>query len=162
MAAIYDKALKRKDFSGIIDKDKADEAKEKKKSAEEKAKDKKDKKKNDTADDPQAGANIGKIVNLMSGDANRVSEIYPDFCLHTLIIFIPDFHDSIRVLFHLWRYVNFRCIIKDVPNNMIAPLEIVIACAFLYQLVSINISECSVPNCFLDFLDGLHSLDFWC
>jgi hypothetical protein len=33
MAAIYDKALKRKDFSGIVDKDKVDEAKERKKSA---------------------------------------------------------------------------------------------------------------------------------
>ena len=32
MAAIYDKALKRKDFSGIVDKDKVDEAKERKKS----------------------------------------------------------------------------------------------------------------------------------
>jgi len=32
MAAIYDKALKRKDFSGIVDKDKIDEAKERKKS----------------------------------------------------------------------------------------------------------------------------------
>lgn len=32
MAAIYDKALKRKDFSGIIDKDKVEEEKEKKKS----------------------------------------------------------------------------------------------------------------------------------
>ena len=54
MTAIYDKALKRKDFSGIVDKDKKDE---------------KDK---DKADDPKAGADIGKIVNLMSGDANRV------------------------------------------------------------------------------------------
>jgi hypothetical protein len=33
MAAIYDKALKRKDFSGIVDKDKVDEARERKKSA---------------------------------------------------------------------------------------------------------------------------------
>jgi hypothetical protein len=33
MAAIYDKALKRKDFSGIIDKDKKEEAVEKKAAA---------------------------------------------------------------------------------------------------------------------------------
>ncbi|KAI0339052.1 multidrug resistance-associated ABC transporter [Trametopsis cervina] len=62
MTSIYDKALKRKDFSGIVDKDAA-----KSKSAE----DKKDPK----ADDPKAGADVGKIVNLMAGDANRVAQI---------------------------------------------------------------------------------------
>lgn len=82
MAAIYDKSLKRKDFSGIVDKDKVAEAKERKDAKEDaakgvdakkdKKKDKKDKKKEDTKDDPKAGADIGKIVNLMSGDANRV------------------------------------------------------------------------------------------
>jgi hypothetical protein len=69
MAAIYDKALKRKDFSGIVNKDisKGDSTpvgkKDSKSSAEAKAK----------ADDPKAGADIGKIVNLMAGDANRVA-----------------------------------------------------------------------------------------
>ena len=59
MAAIYDKALKRKDFSGLVDKDP--------KNAEVKASSK--------GDDPKAGADIGKIVNLMAGDANRISQV---------------------------------------------------------------------------------------
>lgn len=60
MASIYDKALKRKDFSGIVSKDEKKETG--KESAKESAK----------ADDPKAGADVGKIVNLMAGDANRV------------------------------------------------------------------------------------------
>ncbi|RDB18199.1 ATP-dependent bile acid permease [Hypsizygus marmoreus] len=82
MAAIYDKALKRKDFSGIIDKEKqkeaatvalngADASNPKKTSKERK---KEEKAKAAKADDPKAGADIGKIVNLMAGDANRVSQ----------------------------------------------------------------------------------------
>ncbi|KAI0697630.1 multidrug resistance-associated ABC transporter [Cerioporus squamosus] len=62
MAAIYDKALKRKDFSGIVDKDAA-EKKARPPGAKEDPK----------ADEPKAGADIGKIVNLMAGDANRIS-----------------------------------------------------------------------------------------
>lgn len=71
MSAIYDKALKRKDFSGVVNKDNKDskgkdgDTKKKETKAEKKAK--------ETADDPKAGADIGKIVNLMAGDANRVS-----------------------------------------------------------------------------------------
>ena len=74
MAAIYDKSLKRKDFSGIVDDDKVAEAKERKdaKDAAAKGIDVKRDKKGDKEDDPRAGANVGKIVNLMSGDANRV------------------------------------------------------------------------------------------
>lgn len=90
MASIYDKALKRKDFSGLVDGDKKEEAKD--------AKDAKDAKKNGVtaegsgsetaadkakakevkdakeakANEPKAGADTGKIVNLMSVDANRV------------------------------------------------------------------------------------------
>ncbi|GBE87310.1 ATP-dependent bile acid permease [Sparassis crispa] len=76
MTAIYDKALKRKDFSGIIDKEKVKEAKE--------AKDAKGKapesakpaeKKDPKIDDPKAGADIGKIVNLMAGDAGRIANV---------------------------------------------------------------------------------------
>ncbi|KAI0672246.1 multidrug resistance-associated ABC transporter [Trametes maxima] len=62
MASIYDKALKRKDFSGIVNKE---ETAKGPKGAE--------KKPDAKADDPKAGADIGKIVNLMAGDANRIS-----------------------------------------------------------------------------------------
>lgn len=68
MAVIYDKALKRKDFSGIanLKKDKAaDEGKGKSKDG--------------------RNADIGKIVNLMSMDANHVSRYslltFPTICL---------------------------------------------------------------------------------
>ncbi|KAI0752859.1 multidrug resistance-associated ABC transporter [Daedaleopsis nitida] len=63
MAAIYDKSLKRKDFSGIVDEYAADQKAN--------ASGKKDPK----GEEPKAGADIGKIVNLMSGDANRVSNV---------------------------------------------------------------------------------------
>lgn len=62
-AAIYDKALKRKDFSGVVDAAEAKEAKEQKQTKEKKGR---------TGDDPKAGANTGKIVNLMSGDTDIV------------------------------------------------------------------------------------------
>ncbi|CAL1697425.1 unnamed protein product [Somion occarium] len=64
MSAIYDKALKRRDFSGIVDKDAA-------KNAGSPGKPNTDPK----ADDPKAGADIGKIVNLMAGDANRICQM---------------------------------------------------------------------------------------
>ncbi|KAI0705448.1 multidrug resistance-associated ABC transporter [Earliella scabrosa] len=63
MAAIYDKALKRKDFSGIVDKHAEKDATPL--GPEE----------DPEADDPKEGADIGKIVNLMAGDANSVSMI---------------------------------------------------------------------------------------
>ncbi|KAH7909133.1 ABC transporter type 1, transmembrane domain-containing protein, partial [Hygrophoropsis aurantiaca] len=95
MAAIYDKALKRSDYSGIIDKDKLKEAADRKAGI--------DNSKNPTADDPKAGADVGKIVNLMAGDCNRVSRA-PELCL----FLFP------------------------------APLEIVIASVFLYDLLGIS------------------------
>jgi hypothetical protein len=67
-AAIYDKALKRKDFSGIVNKDDAKEASRSDGKNDGKAKNSKEK-----ADDPRAGADVGKIVNLIAGDANRVA-----------------------------------------------------------------------------------------
>ncbi|PVF92969.1 hypothetical protein CPB86DRAFT_743436 [Serendipita vermifera] len=65
MAAIYDKSLKRKDFSGSVDKNKEKEAEGKGKG---KAKDAGKK-----GDQQKAGADIGKIVNMMSTDAGRIS-----------------------------------------------------------------------------------------
>jgi hypothetical protein len=54
MASIYDKALKRKDFSGIVRKDDKDKDAEK-------------------ANDPKSSAGVGKVVNMMSGDANQIA-----------------------------------------------------------------------------------------
>ncbi|OCH88899.1 multidrug resistance-associated ABC transporter [Obba rivulosa] len=69
MTAIYDKALKRKDFSGIVDKD---AAKTRKDAAASKTMPQKEDPK---GDDPKAGADIGKIVNLMAADANKVANV---------------------------------------------------------------------------------------
>jgi hypothetical protein len=52
MASIYDKALKRKDFSGTVRKDSADAEK---------------------TNDPKSSADVGKVVNMMSGDANQIA-----------------------------------------------------------------------------------------
>ncbi|KAG6334904.1 hypothetical protein ID866_4185 [Astraeus odoratus] len=95
MAAIYDKALKRKDYSGIIDKDKV------KQEAEKKAGILSSEKPN--ADDPKAGADVGKIVNLMAGDANRIAMMISS------------------------AYLIYG-----------APIEVVVASVFLYQLLGIS------------------------
>ncbi|EAU87480.2 ATP-binding cassette transporter [Coprinopsis cinerea okayama7 len=133
MAAIYDKALKRRDYAGVVGqqgqggsgtsgsgeegKDGKDGGKKKdgkkgsKKDGKDKKKDKKGKKskdkkgksKDDKADDPKAGADVGKIVNLMAGDANRVSQ-------------------TVSGLYFIYG----------------APLEIIIASTLLYQLLGIS------------------------
>ncbi|KAL4065664.1 hypothetical protein V8B97DRAFT_1983434 [Scleroderma yunnanense] len=58
MDAIYDKALKRRDFSGFVNKDAATTADD-----------------TDKLDAPKPNANVGKAVNLMTIDANKVSMI---------------------------------------------------------------------------------------
>jgi ABC-type multidrug transport system fused ATPase/permease subunit len=63
MTSIYDKALRRKDFSGVTNKDSdagVGVGKSKGSKKGEKAK---------------SGADVGKIVQLMSGDANRVAQV---------------------------------------------------------------------------------------
>ena len=45
-----------------------------------KAEKKQEKEKAAKADDPKAGADVGKIINLMAGDANRISK-FSFFCL---------------------------------------------------------------------------------
>lgn len=64
-SAIYDKALKRKDLSGVLDRYAIDG----------KCKEPRQEKERGIAreDDSKVGADIGKIVNLMSGDTTRVS-----------------------------------------------------------------------------------------
>lgn len=108
MSAIYDKALKRKDFSGIVNKDGKDNKKKDGDTKETKA----EKKAKETADDPKAGADVGKIVNLMAGDANRVSDSSNLISVGGLTpYYFLDCDDYFRALFHLrgaiW-YVHIR------------------------------------------------------
>ncbi|KAI5115939.1 hypothetical protein M0805_009349, partial [Coniferiporia weirii] len=82
MAAIYDKALKRRDFSGLVTARDIG-----RKGSQERV-------------DPKAGADIGKIVNLMSADANCIAVIVQSlYCIYG------------------------------------ASFEVIVACAFLYQLL---------------------------
>ncbi|KAJ7434680.1 multidrug resistance-associated ABC transporter [Mycena latifolia] len=87
IAAVYDKALRRKDYSGVVHRGEAEAASSsvagaartgtdtnKAKNDSKKAKGKKAADA-DTADDPTPGASTGKIVNLMAGDQTRVSTI---------------------------------------------------------------------------------------
>ncbi|KAH6873975.1 multidrug resistance-associated ABC transporter [Coprinopsis sp. MPI-PUGE-AT-0042] len=119
MAAIYDKALKRRDYAGIVSSQapKADEEAAKKQPSEassskkmsraERKKEKKaqklKKEKAEANDEPKAGADVGKIVNLMAGDANRISQ-------------------TISALYFIYG----------------APLEIIIAGFLLYQLLGLS------------------------
>jgi hypothetical protein len=57
MAAIYDKSLKRKDFSGITKKGGTKPVGDKEEAI---------------ANDPKSSADVGKIVNMMASDTNQV------------------------------------------------------------------------------------------
>ncbi|KAF9555967.1 multidrug resistance-associated ABC transporter [Agrocybe pediades] len=106
MASIYDKALKRKDFSGITNKDIASESKGKKTvnaPTTKIATNEQKKKPANKADEERAGADIGKIVNLMAGDTNRIGR-------------------TATLLYNVYS----------------APLEIMIASTFLYQLLGLS------------------------
>lgn len=80
MSVIYDKALKRKDISGRVSKRRDGEGSK--------------------AEEDDTGADVGKIVNLMSGDASRVSGPLAFCCCQSHSY--PGCPDRLRDVFHLW------------------------------------------------------------
>ncbi|KIJ35250.1 hypothetical protein M422DRAFT_262419 [Sphaerobolus stellatus SS14] len=118
MAAIYAKALVRKDYSGIVEK------KDEKVDNKDKDDGKKKGKKKAKEEDPKnsSGADIGKIVNLMSGDANRIAMI----CSGAYFIYGAPFEIVIASLFlyqllGLSAFAGFLCLAVASPlNNYLA------------------------------------------
>ena len=59
----------------------------------------------DSKDDPKAGADVGKIVNLMAVDASKVPRCLirkrPTFA--DQLLWNVDGANGIRGIFHLWR-----------------------------------------------------------
>ena len=130
MASIYEKALRRKDYSGVVaDKEKDDKEKDKekdkkltpeeqKKKKEEEAKKKKEEAKV-KAGDPNSkkpNADVGKIVNLMSSDVMQISMMF---------IFVRQ---PPSLAPHIDNFVSQSFWVYG------APVEIAIASFFLYKL----------------------------
>lgn len=109
MAAVYDKALKRRDYSGVVDKDKLKDDADKKAGI--------PRSENPTGDDPKAGADVGKIVNLMAVDSNRIAMMISGM----YFIYGGRFHCA-----------RDKYLYNDRDP---APLEIIIASVFLYKYV---------------------------
>ena len=109
-----------------------------------KAQKKEEREKAAKADDPKAGADVGKIVNLMAGDCNRVRDINLSF-FSRLPFFLSNFNaldisNGIFALFSLWRYVKNNSSFSElcqhgIHNSFSAPFEILIGGVFLYQSV---------------------------
>lgn len=116
MASIYDKALKRKDYSGIVDKDKVKEDADKKAGV--------IPSENPSGDEPKAGADVGKIVNLMAVDANRIAMMA-----------------SGMYLIYGGKSGCARHVRHSRNSRDSAPLEIIVASTFLYKYVFFDILQ---------------------
>ena len=127
MATIYEKSLKRKDFSGSTDKAKKGEktpaaiGKGPGKPAVASPKGEKE-------ESNKAGADIGKIVNLMSNDAGRVSNMISSF----YFIYVSFIHLSYATSFSDWT--------RERLSNS---LSVVFSCISEFRLVlrTANISQ---------------------
>ena len=100
-----------------------------------KAQKKEEKDKASKADDPKAGADVGKIVNLIAGDSNRVWNI----TCFTRLLLISHFRFLERHLRSIFstevRIILFLRIRQHRIHTLLAPFEILIGGLFLYQSV---------------------------
>ncbi|KAJ7104541.1 hypothetical protein C8R43DRAFT_906911 [Mycena crocata] len=128
MVAVYEKALKRQDFSGIVDaeaKAEANAAKHAKKAGKTDTKPA-DGKQDEKDMGPTAGAQLGKIVNLMSVDATTISMIP----FHMSFLYSAPFQIALSVLF-LYRCLGWAAfagilfVIMSIPlNSVVAKLNV--------------------------------------
>jgi len=85
------------------------------------------------ADDPKAGADVGKIVNLMAGDANRVRRRTIDVFQNPIVLI--QISQMISGAYFIYGGLSFPC--SSFPESYhihsTAPFEIIIAGTFLYQ-----------------------------
>jgi ABC-type multidrug transport system fused ATPase/permease subunit len=99
MAVIYDKALKRKDFAGVVDKKKGDNKKEE-------------------AEEERTSADVGKIVNMMSNDTNEIS-----YLTWTMNMFYSSLIEIAIASFYLYQllgwstFVGFLALSPSWPIN---------------------------------------------
>ncbi|KAF9442983.1 hypothetical protein P691DRAFT_713861, partial [Macrolepiota fuliginosa MF-IS2] len=113
-ASIYEKALKRKDYSGVVnkDKDKGAEGHAEKKSKSEKEAEK------EKADDPKAGADVGKIVNLMSGDVDKIRfSVSGIYLLYSIPVEITTAGVFLYRLLGSSAFVGFAILLLGSPLN---------------------------------------------
>ncbi|KAF8208888.1 hypothetical protein K438DRAFT_1813082 [Mycena galopus ATCC 62051] len=127
MIAIYDKALKRCDFTGVVDNAAKVDAKATKDAKASKKDGKPAAQKQDEEDfGPKAGAQLGKIVNLMSVDANTVSGV----SLQMFFLYSAPFEIALSVVF-LYRFLGWAAfsgvvfVVLSIPlNYFIAKLNV--------------------------------------
>ncbi|KAJ6599295.1 hypothetical protein DFH09DRAFT_1130673 [Mycena vulgaris] len=132
MIAIYDKALKRRDFAGVVDGEAKAEAKAvregkaAKKDGKTDPNTKPDKKEDGEDLGPKSGAGLGKIVNLMSVDASTVCSVP----FQMFFLYSAPFEITLSVLF-LYRLLGWAAfsgvvfVIASIPLNwLIAKLNV--------------------------------------
>ncbi|KAF8211356.1 multidrug resistance-associated ABC transporter [Mycena galopus ATCC 62051] len=132
MVAIYDKALKRCDFTGIVDAEATADAKANGngKTGADRPAGKQDEK----SLGPKAGAQLGKIVNLMSVDTNTVSNL-PSLMFW---IYAAPFDVALSVLF-LYRFVSLPSQFPDV-NRATFPLGWAAFSGMAFMLLSLPLN----------------------
>ena len=84
----------------VVGKCKAD----KKEQSDSKERQRQERREKEKADDPKAGADVGKIVNLMAGDASKVTRFGHTTAIGSFLSLLwVDFANGVGGVFHIWK-----------------------------------------------------------